>query len=348
MSLHGQVGGVVVHPLGRSGSRQNTSMQKPLYRLQSCGAKEARRSQEKDREIAAAPIIQNAHGSQQKRAGQVAATACPEELPGVPARKATQSVTGHGFLITELQRLQPDFDAIEQALIFASKFEISQLAGVLRCTEEMKSGMNLLHKASQAGSLMTVTTILDLKACVNVESSLGRSALHYACDNGHTDVVKALICHQCNVNQKTPFGMTPLHIACYSNAVASVLVLLSQRKQFVEIDHEDERRRTPLMLARNELVRWMIRDYKDSLGGRYSELFLLCRDGRKPALTKREEHEFGRQLAALAWSIIHEPQSKLLPLQVNPKGLSKSLPIPIQLNCICPFLGISSTSSERT
>merc|ERR1719311_1890560 len=149
--------------------------------------------------------------------------------------------------------------------------------------------MNLLHKASQAGSLITVITILDSRSSVDVESSLGRSALHYACDNNHTDVVKALICHQGNVNQKTPFGMTPLHIACYSNAVGSVLVLLSQRKQFVEIDHEDERRRTPLMLARNELIRWMVRDYRESLGSRSSELVRLCRDGRKPKLTKREE-----------------------------------------------------------
>jgi hypothetical protein len=259
------------------------------------------------------------------------------------SQKAGKSAS---FLARELQRSQPDFGIIEQSLMFATTSEISECAEELCCSHDMESGLNLLHKASQAGSLITVVTILNVRGNVNAESSLGRSALHYACDNDHGDVVKALLCRKANVNQKTPFGMTPLHIACYSSAACSVLVLLGQRKQLVEIDHEDDRRRTPLMVARNELIRWMIRDYRESLGSKCSELFLLCRDGKRPFLTKREELDFGGCLVALAWRVIHQPQSKLLPLQVNARCLSKTLPIPIQLNCICPFLGISTTFPE--
>merc|ERR1719335_1231006 len=97
-------------------------------------------------------------------------------------------------LILELRKLRPDFGAIESIVMFASDQELSLMREVMKCTEDMSNGMNLLHKASQAGSVITVTTILDAKSSVNVESSLGRTALHYACDNDHVDVVKALLC----------------------------------------------------------------------------------------------------------------------------------------------------------
>lgn len=339
MSVHGPASGVLVRPLGRSSSHHDP-MRKPLHRLQSQGATKEIPSQETAGQIVDATTTAETKGIKGE------GIALRQTLDG------RQMVDKHQLFLTELHKLQPNFTELEHALMFATKSDISQLTGLLRCTMDATSGMNLLHKASQAGSLITVITILDSRSSVDVESSLGRSALHYACDNDHKDVVKALICRQANVNQKTPFGMTPLHIACYSNAVGSVLVLLSQRKQFVEIDHEDERRRTPLMLARNEVVRWMVRDYRESLGSRSSELVRLCRDGRKPKLTKREERDFGKQLVDLAWKVIHEPQSKLLPQLTNGHSClsnsANSLPVAIQLNCICPFLGIQSTSSDAT
>lgn len=344
MSLHGPAYQVVVQPLGRSPSLRN-GLRKPLYRTQSeidekgtVSFPKSCHHNKHDR------IVESCKDSvYPSRTGDTTADFSPGLTLRDPAEKNVRSMD---LLITELRKPQPDFDAVEHMLMFSCERQVYQLREELRCTERTDCAMNHLHKAAQAGSLITVTTILDARCSVNVESSLGRSALHYACDNDHQDIVKALLCRQANVNQKTPFGMTPLHIACYANAMGSVLLLLSQRKQLVEIEHEDERRRTPLMFARNELVRWMIRDYRESLGSRYSELVLLCRDNKRPTLTKREEREFGSDLVALAWSIIHESHFRPLPFQVHRKGLSRSLPMTIQLNCIFPFLGISLVSKK--
>merc|ERR1719321_1375842 len=108
-----------------------------------------------------------------------------------------------------------------------------------------------------------------------------------------------LLSADADVNQVTLSGLTPLHLACQSRADVCVFAILSQTKQFVMVDLEDDHRKTPRHLtgkgSRGEAARWLLDEYKDSRG----KLASRCAKNVKPQLSTREFRSIGHTLRAI-------------------------------------------------
>jgi len=219
---------------------------------------------------------------------------------------------------------------------------------------DAKLPLGILHKAAQNGLLDFVLMAVIAGVQVDAQSSLGRTALHFACLNKHPSVVMLLLSCGADVNQVSLSGMTALHFSCQSRADVCVFAILSQTKQFVMVDLEDEQRTKPIHLtarhSSGDAVRYLIEQYKDSHG----KLATRCSKKVKPQISSGEFRSMGATLrtivneSAHASSQLNRAIETLLPgclyekvcPQIHGKVCPR-IPFTVWLDVIIPFLGLS-------
>ena len=109
-----------------------------------------------------------------------------------------------------------------------------------------RSGITALMRASEAGQIFVVKTLLRFGANINAESNTGRTALMEAAWGGHEGTVDLLLQNGADVKACTHTGRTALHDAIRGSheIVAQML-----SKAGAPTDPEDENERTPLSWA---------------------------------------------------------------------------------------------------
>jgi len=208
--------------------------------------------------------------------------------------------------------------------------------------------LGILHKAAQNGLVDIVLLALIAGVQVDVQSSFGRTALHYACLNKHPSMVMLLLSCGADVNQGSLSGMTALHFACQSRANVCAFAVLSQTKQFVMVDLEDEQRTKPIHLtakhSSGDAVRYLIEEYKDSHG----KLATRCSKKVRPQISSREFRLFGATLR----TIVNESARASSQLNraiemLQNDGLHErmcpQIPFQVWVDVIVPFLGVQRT-----
>ena len=133
-------------------------------------------------------------------------------------------------------------------------FEYCLLTGKGNILHQDRNGRNVLHCASQQGSVQIVKLLLQqCKAEVTVKDKvLGVTALHLAAGCDHLDVVK-LMCSVIKKNLPSTcdvldnHGRTPLHYACQDGAICSVQYLISEQQCNPHL--QDQNGITPFHLA---------------------------------------------------------------------------------------------------
>ena len=108
----------------------------------------------------------------------------------------------------------------------------------------------LLSYASKNGYLKVVQLLLRNKhADINVEDENHHTPLMLAAENGHNDISMYLISHGADVSKISVFWQATLLSYASENGYLRVVSLLLINMKGAEIDVEDNRNRTPLMLA---------------------------------------------------------------------------------------------------
>ncbi len=105
---------------------------------------------------------------------------------------------------------------------------------------------NDLIRASEAGDLVTATTLLNSGADPNSGGVYGMTALDFASQNGHVDVVRLLLNRNANVNAKNAFGQTALMSAAL-NGHREIVEALIAKGADVNVKGSDGK--TALMMA---------------------------------------------------------------------------------------------------
>ena len=88
------------------------------------------------------------------------------------------------------------------------------------------AGHTPLFRACQQGHLMTVQTLLEVKARVDVTDTAGRTPLHWAGLSGHGPIARVLMKHGLSPNHPDHSGRAPLHCAAFCGFVNCIAVLL--------------------------------------------------------------------------------------------------------------------------
>gem|GEM_PF-844634 len=85
--------------------------------------------------------------------------------------------------------------------------------GVEHVHSDWNNGATSLILAAQKGSLKLVEKLIELKANVNAQDTLGNTALHYAAQKDKNDIVAALLRAGASVTCKNRTGKTPVDLA---------------------------------------------------------------------------------------------------------------------------------------
>jgi hypothetical protein len=101
-----------------------------------------------------------------------------------------------------------------------------------------------------------------------MKSKLGRTPLHYAADGNKPGIIRMLLQEKADVNAHALSGCTPLHMACRNGAYDSVMAILGEKEQMVDVDFEDSRRLTPEKHTKNKMILSALRKYRATLDAR--------------------------------------------------------------------------------
>ena len=109
---------------------------------------------------------------------------------------------------------QPEFALTENV---GARTDINQLD---------ENGMTLLHKASQAGNLLEVISLLQQGADVYATGKSGWAAVHYAAWEGYQEIIQHLVQNDAYINVKDDSGATALDIAAQNGHTTLVNYLI--------------------------------------------------------------------------------------------------------------------------
>ncbi|KAJ8350691.1 hypothetical protein SKAU_G00258210 [Synaphobranchus kaupii] len=93
---------------------------------------------------------------------------------------------------------------------------------------DIESDWSPLHDAAYHGRQLSVRTLIDQGAGINLVTLDRLSPLHAACLRGHTACARLLIDHGANINTTTVDGNTPLSDACTGGHLFCVRLLLQR------------------------------------------------------------------------------------------------------------------------
>ena len=142
--------------------------------------------------------------------------------------RVTQShASGLGKFWAELKRRK--VVRVVMVYTFAGCLSLGNLSSLLQAQNFNlgPSKKSDLLKAVEAGSVKTVTALLELGADANaVRRSSKYTPLYVACDKGNSAIAEALIAHGALVNQRSAGGATALQIAAYRGHLRVATLLL--------------------------------------------------------------------------------------------------------------------------
>ncbi|XP_075471713.1 uncharacterized protein LOC142503430 isoform X2 [Ascaphus truei] len=130
---------------------------------------------------------------------------------------------------------------------YMSVVDLLLQAGVSLDVED-QMGCTPLITAAQYGQTALCCYLIGKGAKIDLCDSEGDRALHWAAFKGHCELAHLLIYSGCNPRQSDNFGQTPLHLAVLSGNLPTVQLLCEQ--DGVELESEDNKRNTPLRLAK--------------------------------------------------------------------------------------------------
>lgn len=118
-----------------------------------------------------------------------------------------------------MKRTQPDVKTIDGIVV--SPKNVNKLD---------ENGMTLLHKASQAGDLSTVISLLQQGADVCATGKSGWAAVHYAARAGYQEIIELLVQNDAYINVKNDSGATALDIAAQNGHFTLVKYLIVEAR----------------------------------------------------------------------------------------------------------------------
>lgn len=145
----------------------------------------------------------------------------------------------------------------------ASVDKILQLVSVGKANPEARNpdGDTVLHLAIRRMGAAAIEILLEKGASTETKGRFGRTPLQYAIFLGREDLAMVLLNHEANPYCEDEDGLTPLHLAVKSNklSISFMEILIGNGSR---LNHEDNRRQTPLFVAatygRRDFIRLLI------------------------------------------------------------------------------------------
>jgi ankyrin repeat protein len=187
-----------------------------------------------------------------------------------------------------------------------------------------ESGWTALHYASDEGNLKIVDILLRTPVDLNCRTNNKKTPIHLSGNRGYFDISKLLVENGCLINLTDDEKNTVIHI-CSAFGHQELLKFLLEK--FPEANSKNIYCQTPLMLAKKETVKTILKDYLKKNPSQFNKIHIhTTNEQSADILLKKTDRKFGNNFNTNDFqgrSISKRPTSKLKSPDIKPLGHNK-------------------------